>query len=89
MRMSLRLLFAAAAIAAPVLLAAPAGATSPVAPNGTPYEEVAAARDGQTQTRAQRRQRREAAAARRHRQNGQRAAARRARPAAQTPAGQG
>lgn len=87
MRMSLRLLLAAAAIAAPVLLTAPAGATSPVAPNGTPYEEVAAARDGQPQTRAQRRQRREAAAARRHR-NAQRAAARRTRPA-QTPAGQG
>ncbi|NGM23101.1 hypothetical protein G3576_24020 [Roseomonas stagni] len=89
MRMTLRLLLAAAAIAAPVLLTAPASANSPVAPNGTPYQEVAAARDGQTQTRAQRRQRREAAAQRRHRQSGQRAAQRRARPAATAPAGQG
>jgi len=79
MRITLRLLLAVAAISAPVLLTMPASANSPLSPTGTPYEEVAAARNSQSQARAQRRQRREAAAQRRHRQTQRAAAARRAR----------
>jgi hypothetical protein len=45
MRITFRLLLAAAAISAPVLLTMPASANSPLSPTGTPYEEVAAARN--------------------------------------------
>ena len=76
MRMTLRLLLAAAAIGAPLFLAAPASANGPAAP----YEEVAVARDRTAQARTTRRARREAAAQRRNR-NPARHAARRTRPA--------
>ncbi len=82
MRMTIRLLLAAATIGAPLLLTAPASAASPTTPAG--YEEVATARDG-AQARPQRRQRRDASAQRRNRST-HRQQARRART---TPAGQG
>jgi hypothetical protein len=74
----LRLSLIAAALGAPLCLAAPAGANS-AAVSGLAFEEVAAAPSG-TSTRAQRRTRRPSAqATRRHRQSAQRT--RRARAA--------
>ncbi len=74
-----RLLLAAAALSAPMFLSpAPAAANGPA----VPYQEVAAARDNQTQTRSARRTRRDSAQApRRNRQAAHRNNTRRARPA--------
>lgn len=73
MMKTFRLLLIAAALGAPVMLTAPAGATSANSPSA-PFEEVAAARNN-TQARAQQRQRRPSA----QRQRRQRQAATRPR----------
>jgi hypothetical protein len=64
MRHLLRLSVLAAVLAAPFALGSPAAAAGPA----SPYEEVAAARDGTTARAARRTSRPQATAQRRHRQ---------------------
>jgi len=74
----LSLLLGSAALCAPLFLTpVPAAASGPAAP----YQEVAAARNNNTQARSGRRTRRDSAQApRRNRQSAQRSSTRRARP---------